>query len=55
MAVLATQALGDLVNALAGDVVRGGVGLVIAGALLVYLLRPRVRAAFGSGNVPSIR
>ncbi len=29
---------------------RGGVGFVIAGALLVYLLRPEVRAAFTSGD-----
>lgn len=55
VAVLATQVLGDLVNAFAGDVVRGGVGLVIAGALLAYLLHPQVRAAFGSGNVSSVR
>ena len=44
--VIAAQVVGDLVNLLRGDVVRGGTGAVIAGALLAYLLRPRVRAVF---------
>jgi hypothetical protein len=55
VAIIATQVFGDLVNAFMGDLVRGGVGLVIAGALLVYLLRPQVRCAFASGNAPSVR
>jgi hypothetical protein len=46
VAIIATQVVGDLVNVLLGDVVRGGVGFVIAGALLFYLLRPRIRATF---------
>jgi len=46
VAIIATQVLGDLANLLLGDFVRGGVGLVIAAALLFYLLRPRIRAAF---------
>jgi hypothetical protein len=54
VAIIATQVFGDLVNAFMGDLVRGGVGLVIAGALLVYLLRPQVRCAFASGNAPSV-
>ena len=41
-----TQALGDLVNFLRGDFIRGGIGLTFAGALLFYLLRPSVRVAF---------
>jgi hypothetical protein len=53
--IIAVQVLGDLVNAFMGDLVRGGVGFVIAGALLVYLLRPEVRAAFASSNAPSLR
>jgi len=53
--IIAVQVLGDLVNAFMGDLVRGGVGFVIAGALLVYLLRPEVRTAFESGNAPSVR
>jgi hypothetical protein len=53
VALIATQVLGDLVTAFMGDVVRGGVGFVIAGALLVYLLRPKVRAAFCHMNATS--
>ena len=55
VAIIATQVLGDLVNAFMGDVVRGSIGFVIAAALLVYLLRPEVRAAFANGNAPSVR
>ena len=55
VAIIATQVLGDLVNAFMSDLVRGVVGFIIAGALLVYLLRPQVRDAFASGNAPSIR
>jgi hypothetical protein len=46
VAIIATQVLGDFVNALRGDLVRGLVGFLIASALLVYLLNARVRAAF---------
>ena len=49
VAIIATQVLGDLVNCLRGDFLRGGVGFAIAGALLIYLLRPKIRAYFG-GN-----
>jgi hypothetical protein len=55
VAIIATQVFGDLGNAFMGDLVRGGVGFVIAGALLVYLLLPQVRYAFASDNVPSVR
>ena len=55
VSIIAVQVLGDLVNAFMGDLVRGGVGFVIAGALLVYLLRPQVKCAFVSGNAPSVR
>jgi hypothetical protein len=46
VAIIATQVAGDLVNLFLGDFVRGGVGFVIAGALLFYLLRPRIRDVF---------
>jgi hypothetical protein len=49
VAIIATQVVGNFLNALMGDVVRGLVGFIIAGALLVYLLRARVEAAFSSG------
>jgi hypothetical protein len=54
IAIIVTQVLGDLVNAFIGDVVRGGVGFLIAGALLLYLLRPQVRSAFASGGASRI-
>ena len=44
--IIATQVAGDLVNVVRGDFLRGGTGLTIAGALLFYLLRPKVRATF---------
>jgi uncharacterized membrane protein (DUF2068 family) len=44
--IIFTQVAGDLVNFIRGDYLRGGVGFAIAGALLAYLLRARVRSAF---------
>ncbi len=44
--IIAGQVLGDLVNAFMGRPLEGAVGVAIAGALLVYLLRPATRAAF---------
>lgn len=46
LAIIATQVLGDIVNLVRGDWLRGGTGVIIAGALLLYLLTPRVRTAF---------
>jgi hypothetical protein len=51
--IIATQILGDLANVFLGRFVEGGVGVTIASALLFYLTRPSVRAAFeadGSRN-----
>ena len=44
--IIATQVLGDVVNCVRGDLLRGGTGFIIAGALLLFLLRPKFRAAF---------
>jgi hypothetical protein len=44
--IIATQVLGDVVNLVRGDLLRGGTGVVIAGALLLFLRRPQVRAMF---------
>jgi len=44
--IIASQVLGDLVNALRGEFLKGAVGVAIAGALLVYLVRPRIRSVF---------
>jgi hypothetical protein len=44
--IIATQVLGDFVNCVRGDVLRGGIGAIIAGGLLLFLLRSKIRAAF---------
>ena len=44
--IISTQVLGDVVNCVRGDWLRGGTGVIIAGALLLFLLRPRIRTAF---------
>lgn len=46
VAIIATQVLGDVVNCVRGDWLRGGTGVVIAGALFLFLLRPKIRTAF---------
>jgi hypothetical protein len=51
--IMAIQVVGDFGNLLRGDLLRGAIGVTIAGALLFYMTRPRVRAAFGTrGAVP---
>lgn len=54
VAIIATQILGDLVNAFIGRVIEGTVGVLIAGALLIYLLRPEVRTAFATKGVSNL-
>lgn len=44
--IISTQVLGDVVKCVRGDWLRGGTGVIIAGALLLFLLQPRIRAAF---------
>jgi hypothetical protein len=44
--IIATQILGDALNLARGELLRGGIGVVIAGCLLAYLLRPSVKRAF---------
>ena len=44
--IISTQIAGDSINLARGDFVRGGTGSAIAGALLFYLLRPKVRTVF---------
>ena len=46
--IIATQVLGDLVNLLRGDFVRGGIGFAIGGALLLYLFSSKVKGVFAS-------
>jgi hypothetical protein len=44
--IISTQFAGDVVNCVRGDWLRGGTGIIIAGALLLFLLQSRIRAAF---------
>jgi len=44
--IIATQVLGDVVNCVRGDWLRGGIGVIIAGSLLLFLLQAKIRAAF---------
>jgi hypothetical protein len=44
--IISTQVAGDVVNCVRGDWLRGGSGIIIAGALLLFLLQSRIRAAF---------
>ena len=46
VAIIGTQIAGDFVNLYLGSVIEGAIGVAAAGALLFYLLRPPVRAAF---------
>ncbi len=39
--IIATQVLGDVVNCVRGDLLHGGIGVIIAGALLLSLLQPK--------------
>jgi hypothetical protein len=44
--IIGTQVLGDVVNCLRGDWLRGAAGAVIAGAVLLFLLQRRIRGGF---------
>jgi len=46
--IIATQILGDLVSIFMGHFAKGAAGVAIASALLLYLLRADVRAAFAA-------
>jgi hypothetical protein len=50
--IIITQMLGDFINFLRRDFVRGGTGFVIAAALLLYLLSSSVRTIFVSPKSP---
>jgi len=49
VAIIAAQVLGGVVNLLRRDFISGAIGIIIAGALLWYLLQPAVRAFFRTG------
>lgn len=45
-ALVATQTVGSVVNAILGDFWEGATGSILAGAILYFLLRRQVRTAF---------
>jgi hypothetical protein len=47
---IAIQVLGDCVNLVRGDFLRGGPGLLIGGALLIYLLSDKIKRNFNPGD-----
>jgi hypothetical protein len=51
--IIATQVAGDMMNFFRGEHLAGGFGVVIAGALLMYLLSRKVRAVFAGGGLHS--
>lgn len=46
--IIAINATGDLINGVMGEWLKGAVGAVIAGLLLIYMTRARVRNYFGA-------
>jgi len=44
--ILSIQIIGDLVNLIRGDVLRGSLGVVVASALLFYIWRSKLRLGF---------
>lgn len=44
--IIASQVIGNAFNFVRGDFLRASAGLVIAGALLIFLLRSKIRAVF---------
>ena len=44
--VISTQVLGDVVNCVRGEWLKGAIGVIIAGALLLFLLQRRIRTVF---------
>jgi hypothetical protein len=51
VALIATQVLGNIVNLFLGHIAEGATGSIIAGALLAYLLLPRVKNVFRNTSV----
>jgi hypothetical protein len=50
VAIIAIQVVGDLINCIRADWLRGGIGAVIAGTLLLFLLRPIIKNAFAQNR-----
>jgi len=46
LGLISAEVVGGVVNAIRGELLKGTVGMLAAGALLYYLSRPPVRSAF---------
>jgi hypothetical protein len=46
VAIVITQILGDVINCLRGDWSRGGIGVFVAGGLLLFISRPSLKKVF---------
>ena len=55
VAILGTQVLGDVVSLFFGRTLQGLAGVTIAGALLFFITRQRVREAFAAGPNQIVR
>jgi hypothetical protein len=44
--IIAINAIGDATNLARGEVLKGAIGVAIAGGLLIFMLRPKVRNYF---------
>jgi hypothetical protein len=54
VAIIAIQVVGNFVNIFLGRIVEGAIAVTIAVALLFYLLRSEVKAAFATGNASNV-
>lgn len=50
VAIFAANGVGDIVQLVTGHFLEGAFGVLVAGALIFYLTRPSVRAAFGASS-----
>jgi hypothetical protein len=46
IAIIFTQVVGDFVNLMRGDLLRGCTGLLVGGSLLIFLMRSKIRTVF---------
>jgi hypothetical protein len=55
VAIITMQVAGDLLRMIMGEEIRGAIGVVVAGALLFYITRRPLRAAFERSRTPDAR
>jgi len=52
VAIFAANGLGDTIQLLLGHILEGGIGVAVAGTILFYLTRPRVRNSYSLPTAP---